>query len=125
MIAPASLKHHPAEQLDIADVDATPGHDCPGLIEAGVPTAPSRLGAPTTPGHDCPGLIEAEDEPNEQSMKMPTPGHDCPGLIEAGLGWGRRSGASGTTPGHDCPGLIEAGGAIPSSSPAGRSHSGA
>ena len=35
MIAPASLKHDFNETLREGDVVATPGHDCPGLIEAG------------------------------------------------------------------------------------------
>ena len=41
-------------------------------------------GAYTTPGHDCPGLIEAMRFMHVASViDVATPGHDCPGLIEA------------------------------------------
>ena len=131
MIAPASLKR-PDRRRRSAGCPATPGHDCPGLIEAGVPTGAPAPAGPSTPGHDCPGLIEAIRGGSGGGMRITplrgmiapaslklvafriarrvrhaTPGHDCPGLIEAGRAASPRGAAAGT-PGHDCPGLIEA-----------------
>ena len=59
MIAPASLKRAGASRARVTMRPSTPGHDCPGLIEAALPDwlHPSLL---ATPGHDCPGLIEAD-----------------------------------------------------------------
>ena len=108
MIAPASLKLLQDVPLP-RWLTPTPGHDCPGLIEALFGFL-QILGVPgSTPGHDCPGLIEArgDDKVRAQRTRRTTPGHDCPGLIEAGLPRLPR-GSPSSTPGHDCPGLIEA-----------------
>ena len=74
MIAPASLKLRRYQDRTPPTGSSTPGHDCPGLIEATardrrlqplrgmIAPASLKLSATsTTPGHDCPGLIEASD----------------------------------------------------------------
>ena len=64
--------------------EATPGHDCPGLIEAILLFQDPGARLMSTPGHDCPGLIEALHRLLLLvTGGIPTPGHDCPGLIEA------------------------------------------
>ena len=95
---------------------ATPGHDCPGLIEARtqLTASDSTPALGSTPGHDCPGLIEAEYVRHDKRVvshpSVSTPGHDCPGLIEAtcSLATPEVDLRPEPTPGHDCPGLIEA-----------------
>ena len=55
-----------------------------------------------TPGHDCPGLIEASGSWRPVAFRsLPTPGHDCPGLIEA-----TRSAAGSATTGSPLRGMI-------------------
>ena len=115
--------------------DATPGHDCPGLIEAttegsvlppnvSVPLrgmiAPASLKQTFPPGWEWPaerplrGMIapaslkRRDIRSRERHPVRPTPGHDCPGLIEALQSSTRMRWFSSPTPGHDCPGLIEA-----------------
>ena len=62
MIAPASLKLAHSEAFLPCLFPTTPGHDCPGLIEA-VPRRMALAPLVATPGHDCPGLIEARGDP--------------------------------------------------------------
>ena len=94
MIAPASLKPTFGNREGNARV-ATPGHDCPGLIEAGY--ARRLAGEDRRPlrGMIAPASLK-QTAPESASRARPpaTPGHDCPGLIEAGV---RRE--SGTFPG--------------------------
>ena len=120
MIAPASLKLLVLRCDSSLALPPTPGHDCPGLIEATLSlvhaicqTSPLRgMIAPASLKHALGGGI--------RYYRLATPGHDCPGLIEAGprLAAGRMW---STHSGHDCPGLIEASrrlsGPPPSSSP--------
>ena len=83
MIAPASLKRNSGGRQR-SRLWPTPGHDCPGLIEAVISAAQWPDMALPTPGHDCPGLIEAlPARSGSCARSFATPGHDCPGLIEA------------------------------------------
>ncbi|CAL1241470.1 protein of unknown function [Candidatus Methylocalor cossyra] len=81
--APASLKRT-VFGLFLREALRYPGHNCPGLIEAG-PIA--RIATPNRhryPGHNCPGLIEAPDHGSRNIHILGSyPGHNCPGLIEA------------------------------------------
>ena len=60
------------------------GMIAPASLKLASDSIPLPLTSSTTPGHDCPGLIEADTSPtSEISAEDATPGHDCPGLIEA------------------------------------------
>ena len=108
MIAPASLKlarrHVAARPLALP----TPGHDCPGLIEAGGVVSGAGESLLTTPGHDCPGLIEAPPPgANTWRSRIPLRGMIAPASLKRQPGLSPVPEAQ-PTPGHDCPGLIEA-----------------
>ena len=70
MIAPASLKPRRARAL-LVPARPTPGHDCPGLIEARSVREPKAYFYRATPGHDCPGLIEARSRPTWRLLVVP------------------------------------------------------
>ena len=109
MIAPASLKPWTWWWPWRHASHTTPGHDCPGLIEAVVG---SRLSPPWwTPlrGMIAPASLKhLVVQAGESCVCDATPGHDCPGLIEAARARGLDVRRGAPTPGHDCPGLIEA-----------------
>ena len=83
MIAPASLKLIQRD-LCLDRVIPTPGHDCPGLIEAddsGCLSGPARK---PLRGMIAPASLKRLDRRVQIGReRSPTPGHDCPGLIEA------------------------------------------
>ena len=88
---------------------ATPGHDCPGLIEASTAAGLLAPWRSATPGHDCPGLIEAA-MPTAAPARQTRPlrGMIAPASLKPGARPVAPGVALGPTPGHDCPGLIEA-----------------
>ena len=103
----------------------TPGHDCPGLIEARTSDSPAGWRRPSTPGHDCPGLIEARST-RRRAPRLPAPlrGMIAPASLKHGILRDflcRRQ----PTPGHDCPGLIEAGVNVMNNNTNNNAHSGA
>ena len=80
--APASLKPL-AAALALPNDANLPGHNSPGLIEAGRRRARWRTRFTCLPGHNSPGLIEALPSRLWQSVAGALPGHNSPGLIEA------------------------------------------
>ena len=88
---------------------ATPGHDCPGLIEAEIKAPNHGAFARPTPGHDCPGLIEAAARCRLRPPRIaPLRGMIAPASLKLALRLPSTIHHVLATPGHDCPGLIEA-----------------
>ena len=58
MIAPASLKLPPLPTLPPTALPTTPGHDCPGLIEARRAAAAKGLGASALRGMIAPASLK-------------------------------------------------------------------
>lgn len=76
-----------------------------GLIEAVSRASFSWMVSPT-PGHNCPGFIEATNRTTRRRVRKHHSGVYCPGLIEAST-WTSVSTTDALTLGHSRPGLIE------------------
>ena len=66
------------------DWETTPGHDCPGLIEARYFVDLFRETFHPLRGMIAPASLKRISRAGvHHYIQAPTPGHDCPGLIEA------------------------------------------
>ena len=109
MIAPASLK--PGLEVDATGHDrwATPGHDCPGLIEAAAAGPRHRRGRAPLRGMIAPAsLKQATPAIRSGAPANPLRGMIAPASLKLAIAGKDRVKARKPTPGHDCPGLIEA-----------------
>ena len=125
MIAPASLKRQIADVIESDGVSPLRGMIAPASLKRARRETSGRMGGSATPGHDCPGLIEAtpflgRTRPSRRPLRGMIAPASLKLFLEGGFG-----GLTRPTPGHDCPGLIEAGRRASTTLRAPPAHSGA